>query len=209
MRDNSYEQEILKIRRRELAEIKNREKLEGYILNGIPARHNRGGKKYNDLLIFRNPARVFNRKTYEATADLTGMWVIKADYFSRVRSGRFHLSGTDSYLYGVFHTKMSFPLTLIQPESFEEKILELFHPVEVEIPRSPLFNWRYFVLSNDEVRLKRDFPPALAKLIARYAEVHLELNGKTCAFRVSLKPVSKREVERFRKFALQIRQILA
>lgn len=91
---------------------------------------------------------------------------------------------TSFYLYGQLKIKGNFGTILIRPETFGDKITELFVKTEVDFESHPLFSYKYFVLADGAVNLVKTLPQELLKFLENVNGLQLEFRNQYCLFRL-------------------------
>ena len=104
-------------------------------------------------------------------------------YAPRPRSNE---RGIDSSLYfiGQLDLKKDFGVAVIRPETLEDKINELFEPIEMDFKSHLLFSFRFFVMAEDKARFREMLPPALLSFMESYPGLQLEFKHQQCLFRM-------------------------
>lgn len=100
----------------------------------------------------------------------------------------------EAHLYVFGHLKLNkdFGATYIRPESFKDKILEMFVPVEIDFAAAPEFSSKYYVLSNDKEKFIQAVPHALMRYLTDIERLEIEFRNKECLFRFE-GPVEKKK----------------
>lgn len=91
---------------------------------------------------------------------------------------------TSIYFLGQLHLKRDFGIALIRPETWEDKINEIFEPVEIDFGSHLVFSFRYFVVAEDRTRFKQMLPLSLLTFMQKYPGLQLEFRNHQCLFRI-------------------------
>jgi hypothetical protein len=60
---------------------------------------------------------------------------------------------------------------LIGPESIRDKVAELFGPIDIDFRHETTFSRKYFVLADDEQRLRKHLPPSFMAMLSEESGV--------------------------------------
>jgi hypothetical protein len=131
-----------------------------------------------------------------------------AKYFSSYPIAKAHNSGTDQYLFGLFSLNKPFPNTYICRETLREKINDLFINAEVDFEYNRIFSKKFFVLTDDKIRLTNLFQFKELDILAAFPEMEIEIQNKTCLFRHSRRAISPDEANAFTELAKSLVTIL-
>lgn len=103
---------------------------------------------------------------------------------------RYRESGNynDIVLVGRIMLKADHGHVYIREENLKDKLMELLQPVEVDFPNLRAFSNKYYVLCNDEQKLRAAVTPRLLRLLTKYDGLEVEIMGKSfiCRFRKEL-----------------------
>ena len=90
---------------------------------------------------------------------------------------------TDLEFAGLGKLNVDLKKTFIRRETLQDKIQELFIPVEVDFDHNKTFSRKYFVLTNDPQNLKDKMPSKLMDIINEQREIEVEINGRNLLVR--------------------------
>ena len=93
-------------------------------------------------------------------------------------------TNTSFYLYGQLKIKGNFGTVLIRPETFGDKITELFVKTEVDFELYPLFSYKYFVASDELEPLIKTLPTELIEFLEKINGLQIEFRNQYCLFRL-------------------------
>jgi hypothetical protein len=120
--------------------------------------------------------------------------------------GRTHVD-TSFYLYGQLKIKGNCGTVLIRPETFGDKITELFVKTEVDFESHPLFSYKYFVLADGSDNLVKTLPNELLKFLENVNGLQLELRNQYCLFRLP-KAMNQEEAVKLCSIGIELDKIL-
>ncbi|MEM7162212.1 MAG: hypothetical protein AAF487_07185 [Bacteroidota bacterium] len=92
---------------------------------------------------------------------------------------------------------------LIRPETLADKVQEIFKPVEVDFEEDKDFSRKYYVLTDDEQRLREQMKPELLLALKKQKKIEVEISGRhlLCRFR---KRISEEAAEMLSEFLIDI-----
>ena len=99
-------------------------------------------------------------------------------------TGGFSNKEVSIYLFGHLNLKTNFGISLIRPETIEDKIFEFFKPIEIDFKNYPKFSFKYFVTSEESEKLKNALTPTLIEFIEKIKGLQLEFRNYSCIFRL-------------------------
>ncbi len=114
---------------------------------------------------------------------------------------------SNNYFVGFLKLNKDFGHTLIRPETFKDKINEIFNPVEIDFNEYKKFSRRYYVISNNETILKSWISYEFVKCLEEINNFSIELYKDQCLFRFP-KSLSMKESLDLCKIGLKLDQIL-
>jgi hypothetical protein len=114
---------------------------------------------------------------------------------------------TSFYLYGQLKIKGNFGTVLIRPETFGDKITELFVKTEVDFKTHPLFSYRYFVASDEPETLIKTLPAELIEFLEKIDGLQLEFRNQYCLFRLP-KAMNQKEAVKLCLIGIELDKIL-
>ena len=88
------------------------------------------------------------------------------------------------YFLGQLSLRQDFGRVFIKPETIEDKIVELFSPVEIDFKSHPLFSFKYYVLTKDKEHFINKIPEQFFKLMENFRGVSIEFNKRQCVFKL-------------------------
>ncbi len=91
---------------------------------------------------------------------------------------------TEYELVGIAILKRDYGKVYIRPETLGDKISELFVHEEVDFEAEPEFSRKYYVLTNNEENLRKTVAPRFLRIIARFDELEIEIQGKALVVRL-------------------------
>lgn len=119
------------------------------------------------------------------------------EYESSTSIAKSNERGSNYYFAGMIGLDKSYPHTLIHPETMAIKIENLFTRLDVDFPHAKRFSRKYHVMCKDKDSLKTLLLPKDLDSLSWNNFAEFELKEKQCYFRVSRKPVSLAEAEKF------------
>lgn len=97
------------------------------------------------------------------------------------------LIGLTSINYNIGHV-------LIKPETVIEKLIELVNPIEIDFKENKEFSSKYYVLANDEKKLRENIDLNLLEHINKHKELYIEIINGIILIR-TLKPVDSNSIK--------------
>jgi len=91
---------------------------------------------------------------------------------------RYHIKKENTVEYefiGILNLNQSFGHVIIRPETFKDKISELFNKVDIDFDDESEFSKKYFVSASDENTVIEKFPRAILHLVGKQSGMHLEI----------------------------------
>ena len=183
--DKSYEEELLEVRKALecLSEEIPIKKLENEQKNLITKKL----KDYDAL------------KGYHSVSILDGVILDNSDSILLVISIEFFITSTSSsgqtnqtrhieFVFGgITKLNRKYGKTIIRPETLEDKIVEFFNSKEVDFASNKSFSKNYFVLTDDEINLRRTVDDHFMNAINRHKNFFIETNGEDLFVRIKQK----------------------
>jgi hypothetical protein len=83
----------------------------------------------------------------------------------------------ECHMAGLFSLRRDLGRVLMRPETFGDKLLEIFRPREVDFDECPQFSDRYYVLASDEERLRQHIPPSALDHLGTRRDLLIEISG--------------------------------
>lgn len=141
---------------------------------------------FYSIISKRNP---WHFSAWKVNQDVRSFKLCLIKYESSYTSARF-MGGstnwdTNAYFFGHISLKKDFGKSLIRPETFHDKISELFVPIEVDFKEHPLFSFNYYVIAEDKEKLQNAFPYEFFKFMENIKGLQLEFLNHQCLFRLS------------------------
>lgn len=96
-------------------------------------------ERYNKCFAGNNPLSPFK------------MFVVSVEYSSR--SGKHNYSREDIHFAGLLTLKNNYPYTIIRPETFADKLADMFMHAELDITEQIKFSDAFYMLTNDKEKL--------------------------------------------------------
>lgn len=78
---------------------------------------------------------------------------------------------------GIVRLSKDYGRVFIRPETMEDKITELFTRIEVDFEVETQFNRKYFVVTDNEQRLRSQVTPHLLRAIAKQDDLEIEIKS--------------------------------
>lgn len=104
---------------------------------------------------------------------------------------------TDMIFTGYMQMNRNFPVSILRPETMEDKLGKFLGHSEARLTDNKKFNSAFFITTKDAEKLELAFPPELAKELLMFPELMIEFNGRGCLYFPSDAAVSKEEAENF------------
>lgn len=164
-------------------------------------------KNLKTFLMF-NILQPFISQSYKSLNPNTPLHVSLAEYESSFPIARNNNSGSDEYLFGYFTLDQTYPKTYVCKETLREKITDLLLKSDVDFDHSRTFSGKFHVVTEDKERLLQLLQSKNLNNLVPFPEMELELNGNTCLFRSSKKPISPEEASEFAELAIVLMKTL-
>lgn len=120
--------------------------------------------------------------------------------------GSIHIDSS-FYLYGHLKIKDNYGTVLIRPETFGDKITELFVKKEIDFKTHPLFSYKYFVLADGSDNLVKTLPHELLDFLEKINGLQLEFRNQYCLFRLP-KAMNQKEAVKLCLIGIELDRIL-
>jgi hypothetical protein len=97
--------------------------------------------------------------------------------------GYTHLD-TSLYLFGQLSLKKDFGISLIRPETLQDKLSELFVPAEIDLKDYPLFSYKYYVIAAEKEKFQNLFASEFFLFMEKNPGLQIEFRNRQCLFRL-------------------------
>lgn len=104
--------------------------------------------------------------------------------FKAVRNPQHQTQIIDQEMIGIAFLKKDYGKVLIRPETFADKISELFAPTEIDFEDHPVFSKNYYMLSNEPEKLKFIITNHFLDCIEKYRGLEIEIAGNILVVRL-------------------------
>jgi|GEM_PF-2058967 len=104
--------------------------------------------------------------------------------FKMSKTPQVESSFSDYEIIGIVNLKKDYGKVLIRPETLGDKITEFFHNVEVDFSMDEKFSKKYYVLTNDETKLRTKISADFLKCIRNYEGLEIEISGQVLLVRL-------------------------
>ncbi|MCI5057815.1 MAG: hypothetical protein MRY83_17005 [Flavobacteriales bacterium] len=108
--------------------------------------------------------------------------------------------------FGHLNSKIDFGKTLIRPETLQDKIAEIFQPVEIDFATHAKFSREFYVLTLDEDLLRANFPLKLMDYLVEVPKSILEFSNYSCVF--SFNSFQKKDILQLVDVGMNLSEIL-
>ncbi|MBK8352694.1 MAG: hypothetical protein IPL21_13810 [Saprospirales bacterium] len=112
------------------------------------------------------------------------------------------------YTLGIIKTKRVYPHTIIQPESYADKLHDLLFNSDIKFPNQNEFNSKYYLSTENKDNLIDSFAIDTMNYLCNFEEVYLELRGNNCFFRLDKKSIEYNQVIGYLKFGFGLCDLL-
>lgn len=106
-------------------------------------------------------------------------------------------------LVGICELRKDYGMVIIRPETIVDKIVDWFVPVEIDFDIDPDFSEKYYVLTNDDSKLKRVANKGFLTAIKNFDGLEIEINGSILMVRLR-KPFTTENAKTIIGFLAQI-----
>jgi hypothetical protein len=139
----------------------NENEILGYLNNSVLM------KDYEDIYIYKLV------KISDSIYD-TYLLVVQVSY--TIRRGKFPTGYSEPQIVGLKKLSRNYGKIFIRPETFEDKVSELFIKSEIDFPDSPKFSFRYYCLTDDEIKARSFATQDRLKSIEKQNEILIEVD---------------------------------
>ena len=146
--------------------------------------------------LFKNQQNPQFKNAWKITKDGHSFYITSVDIDSTlVLRGRttFVKTQTHTFLYCLLNTAQDFGISLIRPETIEDKIIELFQRTEIDFKEDRLFSWKYFCQSKTEEQFKGAVTLDLMEYLSGHSGLQLEFSGDLCLFKTEKSIIAKED----------------
>ncbi len=91
---------------------------------------------------------------------------------------------TEYELIGLAILNRDYGKVFIRPETLADKISELFDQAEIDFESEPEFSSKYYLLADNEERLRKTISPHFLRTISKYDDLEIEIQGKALVVRL-------------------------
>jgi hypothetical protein len=102
-------------------------------------------KDYDDVNIF---------KTAKISDSVYDAYILVVQVSYTIHQGKFPSSYSEPQVVGLKKLSRNYGNIFIRPETFEDKVSELFIKSEIDFSEFPNFSFRYYCLANDEIKAR-------------------------------------------------------
>ena len=170
-----------------------------------------GNLSLGNFVLIKNKIDFKSKKCWKVVntnSEFKLCWITYWDAFQTVDRTGGHMSKDSSdYFVGYIKHNNKIGHTLFKPETFEDKINELFNPVEIDFKQYKKFSRRYYVLSDNETKLRNWIGDEFVELLESLKGFSIEFYKDTCLFRFS-KSINLSEARDLCKVGLRLSSIL-
>lgn len=92
-------------------------------------------------------------------------------------SGVKHEDRIEIEFIGVSYLNNDYGNVFIRPETFADKINDFFNPTEVNFDMNPDFSAKYYVLTEDESKLRKAVTYDFLSAIGKHDDLYIQING--------------------------------
>lgn len=124
-------------------------------------------KDYDDFQIYKSV------KVSDSQYD-TFIIIVGVDY--SISKGKYLAKYSENQIIGIKKLTRNYGHIFIRPETFEDKISELFINSEIDFPEFSKFSFRYYCLAGDEVKARSFANPDRLRCIEEQNEILIEVN---------------------------------
>ncbi|MCT4615499.1 MAG: hypothetical protein N4A49_11560 [Marinifilaceae bacterium] len=147
-------------------------------------------------------------KVENSNSEFKLCWISYTNSFEVAsHTGGQSFSESCNYFVGYLKHSLDLAHTLIRPETFEDKLRELFNREEIDFKEYKKFSRRYYVLSNNENRLRDWLNDEFVGCLQNLDGFSIEFLNDTCLFRFS-KSACLREALDLCKIGLRLSEIV-
>jgi hypothetical protein len=139
----------------------NENELLGYFNNSLMM------KDYNDIQIYKSA------KVPDSVYD-TYIIIVQITY--TIKKGRYSPVYSELQAIGLKKLSRNYGNIFIRPETFEDKVSELFIKSEIDFPDFPIFSFRYYCLADDEIKARSFANPDRLRSIEKQNKILIDIN---------------------------------
>jgi hypothetical protein len=125
-------------------------------------------KDYEDLQIYRS---------LKVSDSLYDTYIIIVGVAYSLTKGKYSARYSETQIIGLKKLNRNYGHIFIRPETFEDKVSELFVKSEIDFPDFPKFSFRYYCLADDEIKAKSFANPDRLRCIEKQNEILIDVNG--------------------------------
>jgi hypothetical protein len=122
--------------------------------------------------------------------------------FASVTGGSRHYY-YDPYLIGMLNTFEDFGHVLIRPETFADKIIEIFNGIETDFAGHRKFSNMFYVISDNKEKTLVDLKNSFLDFFIQFPKLEVEFLNKKCVFRLE-KAIDFAETEMLCKIGMKL-----
>ncbi len=127
-------------------------------------------------------------------------------HIARKTGGRI-ITETHVYTFGYLKLQQDYGVALIRPETWEDKLSELFKNEEVKFKNRPRLNKRFYILAKEENHFKNALPEEFLTYMENLKGFSIEFHHHQCLFRLP-KAFNQEEAAQICKIGFDLDQIL-
>lgn len=124
-------------------------------------------KEYEDFQIY---------KSAKVSDSMYDTFIIIVGVAYSITRGKYPAKYSETQIIGIKKLNRNYGHIFIKPETFEDKISELFVKSEIDFADYPKFSFRYFCVTDNEVKAKLFATPDRLKRIENQNEIIIEVN---------------------------------
>jgi hypothetical protein len=125
-------------------------------------------KDYEDIQIY---------KSLKVSDSLYDTYITIVGNTYSLTKGKYPARYSENQVIGLKKLSRNYGHIFIRPETFEDKVSELFIKSEIDFPEFPKFSFRYYYLTDDEIKAKSFANPDRLRCIEKQNEILIDVNG--------------------------------
>jgi hypothetical protein len=125
-------------------------------------------KDYEDIQIY---------KSLKVSDSLYDTYITIVGNTYSLTKGKYPARYSENQVIGLKKLSRNYGHIFIRPETFEDKVSELFIKSEIDFPEFPKFSFRYYCLADDEIKAKSFANPGRLRCIEKQNEILIDVNG--------------------------------
>jgi hypothetical protein len=125
-------------------------------------------KDYEDIQIY---------KSLKVSDSLYDTYITIVGITYSLTKGKYPARYSENQVIGLKKLSRNYGHIFIRPETFEDKVSELFIKSEIDFPEFPKFSFRYYCLADDEIKAKTFANPDRLRCIEKQNEILIDVNG--------------------------------